>query len=129
MPRKEATRNTAPDTRSAAAYGVAEAARYVKLSPATLRSWTVGRVYPTSHGTRQFPPLLRLPSKRPPVLSFWNLVEAHVLRSLRTDHGVSVQALRDSLRYAERNSRLSGCFSARISAPTPAKCFSRATVS
>jgi uncharacterized protein (DUF433 family) len=29
------------------------------------------------------------------------LIEAHVLRALRTDHGVSVKALRQSLRYAE----------------------------
>ncbi|MGH9423744.1 MAG: DUF433 domain-containing protein, partial [Thermoanaerobaculia bacterium] len=32
---------------------------------------------------------------------FWNLIEAHVLRSLRTDHGVSVKALREALRFAE----------------------------
>jgi uncharacterized protein (DUF433 family) len=36
------------------------------------------------------------------LLSFSNLVEAHVLRSLRTDHGVSVKALRKALAYAEK---------------------------
>jgi uncharacterized protein (DUF433 family) len=36
------------------------------------------------------------------LLSFSNLIEAHVLRSLRTDHGVSVKALRDALIYAEK---------------------------
>jgi uncharacterized protein (DUF433 family) len=41
-------------------------------------------------------------ASRPPLLSFWNLVEAHVLGSLRTDHGVSVKALRQALDYAER---------------------------
>jgi uncharacterized protein (DUF433 family) len=35
------------------------------------------------------------------VLSFSNLIEAHVLRALRTDHGVSVKDLRQALRYAE----------------------------
>lgn len=35
------------------------------------------------------------------MLSFANLVESHVLRALRTDHGVSVKAVRKALRYAE----------------------------
>ena len=35
------------------------------------------------------------------MLSFWNLVEAHVLRALRSDHGVSVKALREALGFAE----------------------------
>jgi len=36
------------------------------------------------------------------LLSFSNLIEAHVLRSLRTEHGVPVKALRGALAYAER---------------------------
>jgi uncharacterized protein (DUF433 family) len=36
------------------------------------------------------------------MLSFWNLVEAHVLRALRTEHGVSLPAVRKALRYAEK---------------------------
>lgn len=36
------------------------------------------------------------------MLSFWNLIEAHVLRSLRTEHGVSLKDLRAAIRYAER---------------------------
>jgi hypothetical protein len=35
------------------------------------------------------------------LLSFSNLIEAHVLRSLRTEHGVPVKALRSALSYAE----------------------------
>jgi uncharacterized protein (DUF433 family) len=34
-------------------------------------------------------------------LSFSNLIEAHVLRALRADHGVSVKALRKAVDYAE----------------------------
>lgn len=34
-------------------------------------------------------------------LSFWNLIEAHVLRALRTDHGVSVKAVRKALQFSE----------------------------
>jgi uncharacterized protein (DUF433 family) len=83
------------------AYTLAEAARYLKLPQATLRSWSVGRGYPTASGTGRFQPLIRPAQSRPPVLSFSNLIEAHVLRALRTDHGVSVKDLRAALRYAE----------------------------
>lgn len=90
------------DPRDQATYGLAEAARYLKLPPATLRAWTFGRQYPTTQGAGQFRPLIRPASSRPPLLSFTNLIEAHVLRALRTEHGVSVQAVRDAVRFAER---------------------------
>lgn len=83
------------------AYTLAEATRYLKLPVATLRSWVIGRSYPTATGTGRFQPLIRPARRTPPVLSFSNLVEAHVLRALRTDHEVSVKAVRQALRYAE----------------------------
>jgi uncharacterized protein (DUF433 family) len=97
--RREAEKS---DLREQAAYGLAEAARYVKLPAATLRSWVAGREYPRAKGVGHFRPLIHPPRKQPPVLSFWNLVEAHVLRSLRTEHGVSLKELRQALDYAER---------------------------
>jgi len=84
------------------AYGLAEAARYTKLPVATLRSWVVGRSYPTATGPLRFQPLIHPPRRKSPTLSFSNLVEAHVLRALRTDHGVSVKELRRALGYAEQ---------------------------
>ncbi len=93
---------TASDLRNSPAYTLAEAARYLKLAPATLRSWVLGRRYPTAGGDGHFHPLIRPASPQPPLLSFWNLIEAHVLRSLRTEHGVPVQALRQALAYAEK---------------------------
>jgi uncharacterized protein (DUF433 family) len=91
------------DLRSQPAYGLAEAARYLRLPVATLRSWVAGRAYPKAKGAvGQFRPLIHPPMARPPVLSFWNLIEAHVLRSLRMDHGVSLKDVRDALGYAER---------------------------
>src|SRR5438067_9482312 len=95
--------HTRIDAREEPAYGLAEAARYVKLPSATLRSWVLGRAYPTSAGIAHFKPLIAPASRNPPVLSFWNLVEAHVLRALRTDHGVSVKALRAALDFAEES--------------------------
>jgi uncharacterized protein (DUF433 family) len=87
--------------RDVAAYTLAEAARYTRLPVATLRSWTLGRQYPASEGGGQFEPLIQPASRRPALLSFSNLIEAHVLRSLRTEHGVSVRALRSALAYAQ----------------------------
>jgi uncharacterized protein (DUF433 family) len=90
------------DPRNQPAYSMAEAGRYLKLPAATLRSWVAGRPYPKAEGVGRFQPLIDPPSPRPPILSFWNLIEAHVLRSLRTDHDVSIKAVREALAYAER---------------------------
>lgn len=94
------------DRRNKPAYGLAEAARYLKVPGATLRSWVAGRPYPTSRGGGQFKPLIHPPARKPPVLSFWNLVEAHVLRALRADHGVSIGAVRKALAYAENTLKI-----------------------
>jgi uncharacterized protein (DUF433 family) len=96
-------RKPAADNRDSAAYTLAEAARYLRLPAATLRSWVLGRLYPTAEGSGEFPPLIQPASRRPPSLSFSNLIEAHVLRSLRTEHGVPVKALRSALAFAERS--------------------------
>jgi uncharacterized protein (DUF433 family) len=93
----------AANNRDFAAYTLAEAARYLRLPAATLRSWVLGRQYPTAEGSGQFPPLITPASRQPPLLSFSNLIEAHVLRSLRTEHGVPVKALRSALAYAENS--------------------------
>lgn len=93
---------TVPATRDQPAYTLSEAARYLRLPAATLRSWVIGRGYRTTSGTERFQPLIHPPQKRPPVLSFSNLVEAHVLRALRTEHGISVKDVRKALHYAER---------------------------
>lgn len=79
-------------------YSLVRAAQYVQIAPATLRSWVVGRPY--GGGSRYFEPLIARPSPADPRLSFSNLVEAHVLRSLRTRHGVPMSAIRTALDYA-----------------------------
>lgn len=90
------------DPREQPAYPLSEASRYLKLPAATLRSWTLGRPYPTAAGGRVFRPIIRPAQAQPPMLSFWNLVEAHVLRALRSEHGVSVDNVRKAVAYAER---------------------------
>ena len=88
------------------AYSLAEAARYLKLPAATLRSWVVGRAYPKGESVATFRPLLKPARKQPPLLSFYNLIEAHVLRSLRTEHGVAIRELRRAITYAERTLKI-----------------------
>lgn len=90
------------ELRDQPAYTLAEAARYLKLPVATLRSWVAGRPYPKAAGVGRFQPLIHPPSSPPPMLSFWNLIEAHVLRSLRTSHGVALKQVREALAYAQR---------------------------
>ncbi len=94
--------DTALNDRDVGAYTLAEGARYTRLPLATLRSWALGREYPTAEGGGAIRAAHSAGFGRPPLLSFSNLVEAHVLRSLRTEHGVSVKALRKALAYAER---------------------------
>ncbi len=62
------------------AYGAAEAARYVELSPQTLRQW----ISPAG--------LIHTPSFN--ILSFNNLAEAHVLKAMRRVHELSKQGIR-----------------------------------
>jgi uncharacterized protein (DUF433 family) len=85
---------------------MSEAARYVRVSPATLRSWFVGRPYPTTKGPSRFKPLLKPARVEPATLSFSNLIEAHVLRSLRTEYGVPLPAVRQAVAYAERELKI-----------------------
>lgn len=89
------------DVRSRPAYPVSEAARYLKVPAATLRSWFFGRQYHTTDGSRQFRAIVQPASKKPPVLSFYNLIEAHVLRALRNTHQVSIPKVRSAIHYAE----------------------------
>lgn len=84
------------------AYGLAEAARYLKLPAATLRSWVVGRDYPKGKSVATFAPLIKPARKQPPALSFYNLIEAHVLRALRTEHAVAIAEVRRAVQYAEK---------------------------
>ncbi len=94
------------DARNEPAYSITEASRYLRLSPATLRSWFLGRPYPTAKGLSQFAPVLKLAKKDPATLSFSNLIEAHVLRALRTEHGVPLVEVRQALAYAQRELKI-----------------------
>lgn len=89
------------DIRNQPAYTLAEGARYLRIAPATLRTWFVGRPSSKSQGSGSSTALIQPASTPPPLLSFWNVIEAHVMWSLRTQHGVSMDALRTAIRYSQ----------------------------
>ena len=88
--------------RNAPAYLLAEAAAYLRLPVATLRSWVAGRTYATSSGARRFHPLIE-PAERDGLrLSFMNLVEGHVLSAIRREHNVSIRNVRKALDFVQK---------------------------
>jgi uncharacterized protein (DUF433 family) len=96
----------ASDLRNQPAYGPAEAARYLRLPAATLRTWLVGRDYPSGDSRATFHPLIKPASSQPLQLSFYNLIEAHVLRAFRTEHGVALVEFRKAMAFAEKKLHL-----------------------
>jgi uncharacterized protein (DUF433 family) len=89
------------DPRNIAAYGVAEAAKYLKIPPTTLKPWVAGRQYPRQKDTGFFPRLIVTPEDHPPRLSFNNLIEAYVLRALRTTHAIPIGKVREAIDFAQ----------------------------
>ena len=87
------------DLREMPAYGINEAAHYLGIPNATLRSWVLGRPYPTGAGERFFRPIIELPDGEQWLLSFENLVEAHVLDAIRRVHGVTFWRVRKAVEY------------------------------
>lgn len=88
------------DRRDVPRYGIAEASRCLGMSVATLDSWVNGRKYPTSAGLKFFKPLIELAS--PGTLSFYNLVEAHILLSTRKKHKVEMPSIRRAIDYVRK---------------------------
>jgi hypothetical protein len=72
--------------------------RTTSLPIATMHAWVLGK----KQGDKApFKPIIALPTKEP-VLSFMNLVEAHVLAALRREHRVALQKIRTGLQHLQR---------------------------
>jgi uncharacterized protein (DUF433 family) len=82
----------ASEIRTRPMYTIADAARHLRLNAATLRAWVKG-------AGRQAP-VISLDGDGE-YLSFFNLVEAHVLSSVRRDHHLSLQRIRAALEYVK----------------------------
>lgn len=82
-----------------ASYSVSEAAHYLRIPQTTLRSWVLGRPYPTGEGRRFFAPPIEIADREIRLLSFINLVEAHVLSAIRREHEVPLQKVRRAIDF------------------------------
>jgi len=90
------------DARDVPNYGLVEAARYLRLPVATLRSWVRGRSYPKVQGEGWFRPLITPALDRPLLLSFTNLIETHVLSAIRREHEIRLDRVRPALDYVRK---------------------------
>jgi uncharacterized protein (DUF433 family) len=84
------------------AYSLAEASHLLHVAPATVRSWVLGRAYPTQSGTRHSRAVIDIADREQHSLSFRNLVELHVLSAIRLVHGVKLDAVRNAVRFLQR---------------------------
>jgi len=91
------------DVRELPACGLREAAHLLQLPVATLKSWVCGRRYSTKSGSKFFKPVIELPDRQKPVLSFFNLVEAHVLSAFRREHEIKLARIRSALNYVQNH--------------------------
>jgi uncharacterized protein (DUF433 family) len=88
------------DPRTQPAYTLTEAAHYINLPVATLRSWVLGRHYTKGRDGKAFSkPVILLPSADTTLLSFNNLVEGHILSAIRRKHQVRFENIRRALDY------------------------------
>lgn len=91
------------DLRTEPRYTIAEAAHYLWMRPATLRTWAKGRYYLTLKERRWSAALLRDSGQAQ--LSFFNLLEAHVLLALRKAHRVPMKSIRRAVEWIKNRYR------------------------
>lgn len=83
-------------------YGIPEAAHYLRMPTATLRSWVLGRTYQTNTGRKRFKPLIEIADREHCLLSFINLSEAHVLDACRRCHDIKMDKIRRAIDYVAK---------------------------
>jgi uncharacterized protein (DUF433 family) len=79
------------DARILPAYSVAEASRYLRLPPQTLRNWVLG--------VKSVSRIIEMDDPHRRYLSFMNLVEAHVISGISRHYGVRLPQVRAALQY------------------------------
>jgi uncharacterized protein (DUF433 family) len=110
---KKRSTQSSTDLRELPAYGLNEAAHYLDIPVAILRSWinrrprrpATRRRGTAARSTKAEPfsvrrstkPVIEVPDARFGALSFMNLVEAHVLNTIRIDYRFALPELRDAL--------------------------------
>ena len=99
---KRAIRAYGGDPREVPLYSIPRASRYLKIPQRTIRNWVSGWRYQTEGGERFLAPVIQLPKQDAPVLSFMNLVEAHVLGGIRRLEKVPFHKVRRGLSFLDK---------------------------
>jgi uncharacterized protein (DUF433 family) len=92
------------DPREIPAYGLVEAAHYLRLPEQTIRQWLYGRTLPNGKVSK---PLVSPASPRTHQVSFVNLLELHVLSAIRREHKVNMRKIRQAVDELEKQFRSS----------------------
>ena len=96
----------ASDMRMVPAYGFTEVAHALEMPARTLQAWTRGTQYTRPDGSKaRFEPVITLDGDGS-AMSYFNLIEAHVLRGIRSTKGgvkgVALPKVREAIRVAEQ---------------------------
>ena len=78
------------------AYTIPEAAHYLNIPVSTIRYWTTGK--DSNKGVIK----PALAEQRPVLLSFYNLIELHLLGVIRREHNVRLPVVRSAIKYLEK---------------------------
>lgn len=90
------------DLREMPAYGIPEAAGYLRLPVSTLRAWLLGQRYRAGNQPKFFKPVIDIADRKERQLSFINLVEAFVLAGIRREHEIPLPKVRKAVDYLRR---------------------------
>lgn len=77
-------------------YGLSEAALYLRVPIKTLEYWVFGR--------KPISPMIRAASKQPRALSFMNLLECHMLASMRSLYDLRLPKIRRAVAHLNKTS-------------------------
>ncbi len=83
-----------PEPTKMAAYTIYEVSRYISVPYSTLYHWSIGR------GAKGC--FVNIPSRRPNLMSFINLTELHLLRTIRSKYKISAQKIYNAIRYLKK---------------------------
>lgn len=78
-------------------YGLSEAALYLRVPIKTLEYWAFGR--------GRMAPVIRVAAKHPRALSFMNLLECHMLASMRSPYDLRLPKIRRAVYHLNKSSR------------------------
>ena len=98
----QAYEDTSIDPREVPRYALTEVALFLHLPENTLRSWVSGRTFPARTTEGYSAPLIAPADHNGAYLSFYNLIEAHILKSTRRRDEVPMKFIREAIDYVDK---------------------------